>query len=335
VPAPALTNEDVQAFLEARYGEVSGVERLEGGFWSAAYGFRTSDRELVARFGTERSWFEADRAAMAFAGPDLPVPEVLDVGDGPGGVFAVSVRHHGVYLESIDPERSSAAGPMLGRLFEALYRVPKSADLAVGWHWEQPGGDWTWRDWLLDALVDDPGRFVHGWRAKLAAEPELDRLLRACEARITYLVEACPERRDLVHGDLLHGNVLVSTDARSVTAVFSWKCSVRGDFVYDVAWCTFWGGLYPGIAAADPWGRVLSSEVILAEPQALVDVAERHHCYELQIGATHLAWNVRVGDAAALSENARLLSMVLERGPSSTPAAPARPSRLGDDNARA
>ena len=42
-------------------------------------------------------------------------------------------------------------------------------------------------------------------------------------------MEACPERRDLVHGDLLHGNVLVSPDARRVEAVLSWKCSVRGD----------------------------------------------------------------------------------------------------------
>jgi hypothetical protein len=29
-----------------------------------------------------------------------------------------------------------------------------------------------------------------------------------------FLLDACPERRDLVHGDLLHGNVLVSPDAR-------------------------------------------------------------------------------------------------------------------------
>ena len=49
------------------------------------------------------------------------------------------------------------------------------------------------------------------------------------------LAEACPERRDLVHGDLLHGNVLVSPDARRVQAVLSWKCSVRGDFLFDAA----------------------------------------------------------------------------------------------------
>jgi aminoglycoside phosphotransferase (APT) family kinase protein len=315
MPAANVTDEEVQAFLASRYGRVEGLERLGGGFWSAAYGFRASERELVARFGTERSWFEADRAATAFAGPDLPVPEVLEVGDGPGGAFAVSVRHYGVYLEQIEPEQYEVAGPMLGRLLDGLYLVPKPADLAVGWHWSPPGRDLTWRQWLLAALADEPDRPVSGWRTKLAAEPGLDRLFRACEARITSMADACPERRDLVHGDLLSANVLVTPDARSTTAVFSWKCSVRGDFVYDLAWCTYWGGLYPGIAAADPWRQVLNSEVIRAEPAALVDVAARHHCYELQIGASHLGWNIWVGNEPALAENARLLAIVLERGP--------------------
>jgi Phosphotransferase enzyme family len=88
---------------------------------------------------------------------------------------------------------------------------------------------------------------------------------------------------DLVHGDLLHGNVLVSPDARRVEAVLSWKCSVRGDFLFDAAWCSFWA----------PW----------------------HHCYELHIGFTHLGWNVWTGNQADLAATARRLAEVLERGP--------------------
>jgi hypothetical protein len=216
---------------------------------------------------------------------------------------------------------------MLGRLLEALYRVPSSADLAVEWHWQPPAVDVSWRDWLLGGLADDPKRQVHGWRRTLAADPGLERLFRACESRINELVAACPERRDLVHGDLLHANVLVTEDARNVTAAFSWKCSVRGDFIYDVAWCSFWGGVHAGIAAADPWGRVVSSEVIRADPQALVQAGERHHCYELQIGARHLGWNIWVGNDDALAETAQLLSTVLERGPLAVP--PTAPVRAG------
>ena len=313
--APPLTDQEVRQFLRTRYGQVDGLERLGGGFWSAAYGFTSAGRELVVRFGADRSWFEADRAAMAFAGPDLPVPEVLEVGDGLGGAYAVSVRHHGSYLEAVRPDQSDTSAPMLTRLFEALFRVPSRPDLLVGWHWQPPKPDMGWRDWLLAGLVHDANRDITRWQAKLTSDPALGRLFRAAESRIRELAPDCPERRDLVHSDLLHGNVLVSEDAEQVNAVFSWKCSVRGDFLYDVAWCTFWGGIHAGIAAADPWGAAMSSDMLAAHPDALIDAAARHHCYELQIGASHLGWNVWVGDEAALAETARLLAAVLERGP--------------------
>lgn len=127
------------------------------------------------------------------------------------------------------------------------------------------------------------------------------------------LREACPERRDVVHGDLLHRNVLVLEDASRVNAVFSWKCSVRGDFLFDTAWCTFWGHLHPGIAAADVWGRVMTSEWANADPSGLVDARVRHHCYELQMGASHLGWLAWTGDDVGLRALADHTAMLLER----------------------
>ena len=170
----------------------------------------------------------------------------------------------------------------------------------------------TWRDWLVAGLTDDPAHRVSGWRSTIAGDARLDRLFRACEVRIGGLLEACPERRDLVHGDLLHGNVLVSPDASEVTAVFSWKCSVRGDFVYDLAWCTFWSPWHPGIAAVDLWSRWRDAD---RDAAGAVDAAARHHCYELQIGASHLGWYVWTSDDANLRDAARHLDALLERGP--------------------
>src|SRR5690606_35877704 len=113
--------------------------------------------------------------------------------------------------------------------------------------------------------------------------------------------------------DLLHGNVLVHPTTHRITAVLSWKCSVRGDFLYDAAWCTFWSSFHPGVAAADPLGRLLRA--LRSEPEALVDAAARHHCYELHIGFTHLGWNLWTGDRASLAATARRLAEVLNRGP--------------------
>jgi aminoglycoside phosphotransferase (APT) family kinase protein len=148
---------------------------------------------------------------------------------------------------------------------------------------------------------------------KLAENPVIDHLFTTCEARIHELLPLCPERRDLIHGDLLHQNVLVSNDASQVTAVFSWKCSAYGDFLYDVAWCTFWRGWHPGIAASDIWNRTMLAQDLTEAD--LVNASLRHHCYELQIGASHLGWNAWIGNQDDLEAVALVLERTLAKGP--------------------
>ena len=302
-------------FLAGRYGAVEELEPLSGGAWSSAYSFGQAGRALVVRFGPSKDWFEADRAAMSFSSPELPVPEVLEVGDAFDGAYAVSVRGYGTYLEDVRPDQSEVAGPMLASLLGALFRVPKSPDLPVRWHGRPPRGDPSWRAWLCDRLADDPAQPVHGWRAALSADSDLDRIFLAGEARVRDLAGDCPERRDLVHGDLLHANVLVTEDAGRPNAVFSWKNSVRGDFLYDTAWCTFCTIWYPGIAALDLWQLIHQEPSVKADPGALVDAPLRHHCYELGIGLGALAWNAWIGDAPVLKQAASRLTEILERGP--------------------
>ncbi len=307
--------DDVAAFLTGLHGTtVSDLEPLTGGFWSSAFGYEAGGRELVLRLGNIREGFEMDRAAYAFSGPDLPVPEVLDIGEAFGGAYAISVRHHGRFLQEFEPDEAEVVGATLADLLAALRRVPAEPGASTVWY--DPEGaarNATWHDRVRDGLVDDPRNLVSGWRATIAADGELEHLFTACERRIGELLDACPERRDLVHGDLLYSNVLLTEDASTVTGVFSWKCSMRGDFLYDTALCTFWGPWHPGIAAADVFTRVLSSPDLSAADRA--DAALRHHCYELQIGAHHLGWDVWTGDAATLAKVAGHTAMILERGP--------------------
>ena len=319
VSAEQLSREEVVAFLDGQPGTPEGLEALAGGAWSSAWAYRAGGEELVVRFGPQVSWYEADRMAMAFAGPDLPVPEVREVGTTPSGrAYAISVRHHGRFVEDTPAEQASALIPTLTRLLVALYHVPAGLDIPVIWHAAGAPAR-SWREYLLAGLVDDPGKLVHGWNAALAGDRELAALSAAACGRVRALAEACPERRDLVHGDLLHGNVLVSPDARRVEAVLSWKCSVRGDFLFDAAWCSFWAPFHPGIAAADPLFALLRAPGVRAEPGALRDAAARHHCYELHIGFTHLGWNVWTRNQAALAATARRLAEILERGPLALP----------------
>lgn len=296
LPKPLVSLEEAQSFLGRYHGSaVDVIEELSGGAWSAAFGYRTGDDDLVARFGRERSWFENDRHMYAFASEDLPIPRVRDVGEVMDGMsFAISERAFGRFLEDIDPAESAALSAVVARLLRALREAPA----------EEVG--YTWRQWLLSGL-DREGHNAEWW-ARIAENRAVAPIADEALSRVCELLDACPEKSELVHGDLLSRNVLVSEDVSAVRAVFSWKCSARGDALYDIAWLTFWGawGL-PGIAAIDPWS--------LRTDDATPDAAIRHHCYELHIGATHLCWNVQIGDAEGLNDIARQLSALLESGP--------------------
>ena len=107
--------------------------------------------------------------------------------------------------------------------------------------------------------------------------------------------------------------MLVSADGSRLAGVFDWGCSAYGDFLYEIAWFTFWAPWHPGLAAAG------FRPVIRAHYRATgVEVpgfAERLRCYELHIGLTHLAYCAfaanREDDLRAVAQRTR---EILQRG---------------------
>ena len=315
---PHPTYAEVTSWLATRHDDVVlDLSPLSGGFWSSAFAYRVGEDEFVLRLSDMPEGFAIDAAAIRFRAPDLPFPLVVDTGKAMGLHFAISQRHYGCFIEATSVEEASAVGSALEGLLAAMRAVPSKPDDAVVWYDRKASADVTWHAWLRAGLVDDPDARVSRWRATLASNPRVDALFKACESRIEELLPACPERRDLIHGDLLHQNVLVADHAAHVTAIFSWKCSARGDFLFDVAWCTFWGAWHPSIAATDIWRRTLAVPD-LGEGD-LIDAPVRHHCYELQIAASHLGWNAWTGDDQGLVAVADAAERTFERGPFSAP----------------
>ena len=303
----------IEEFLATLHSSpVEDLEPLSGGFWSNAYGYRTDGRELVLRLSDMGEGFEMDRVAERFRRPGLPIPVVDQIGRWGRLHYAISHRAHGRFLESIASEDADAAAGAITSLLGALRAVPAEPDAPIEWFERNLPGAPSWAVWLRAGLQERPSARVSGWRARLAADPRLDNVYRRSVDRVEDLVDVCPERRDLLHGDLLHGNVLVDDQADTVTAVFSWKTSVRGDFLFDLAWLSFWSAWHHGIAALDPWRRCR----IHGSGDADWDhAAERHHCYEIRIGATHLGWYAWVDDQANLLKTAERLEELLDRGP--------------------
>jgi hygromycin-B 4-O-kinase len=285
-------------------GSASSVAALGGGDWSRAFSFCLEGREMVARFGRHQEDFLKDRHAMTFAGPNLPIPTVIEVGEAAGGFYAVSERHFGVFLETLDERGWRTLLPALLRGLDALRAIRFEG--GVDWMADGEGSPLGWRQWLLSSLEDHPGGRVSGWRSVLQETPDIEKVFVAGESALRSLLWACPEDRHLLHRDLLNRNVLVTADTSRLEAVFDWGCSLAGDFLYEVAWLTFWAPWYPALEAID-FRRVIL-EHYHRIGLAVDHFDQRLSCYELQIGLEHIAYAAFTGrndDQQAITHRTR------------------------------
>jgi hygromycin-B 4-O-kinase len=310
-PGQVVDLEEARSFLRRRYaGGATDIAELGGGDWSRAFSFCLDGTALVARFGQYREDYLRDEWAMSIAGPDLPVPRVLEVGDAFDGAYAISELHAGRFLETLDEPALRLLLPALLRALDALRLVPLPTYAGCRWCTDGLTDGTSWRDWLLAALVDNPGDRVGGWRATLAASAELDHLFVEGERALRALLGACPELRHVLHLDLLNRNVLVADDGWSFEAIFDWGCTTYGDFLYEIAWFTFWAPWHRGLAAVDFRGEILRHYAAIDLDVPNFD--ERLRCYEVHIGLTHLAYCAFAGGETDLLAVARRLQEVLE-----------------------
>ena len=300
-PAPPLNR--VLEFLQARFPNVSDVALLHGGAWSSAFAFRSDDHQRVIRFGVFREDYEKDRVAARWRRSQLPVPEVLEIGDAFGGVYALSVRHHGEALATLPAERVRG---VIGELFHSLRAIRDIDAPGTGFGmWRAPSVAApydSWRAYLLDVGNRDDDR-LRGWRTRMSAHATaaavFERGLRLLERRI----DVCPQTRKIIHADLL-GNVLVAHDDR-VNAVFDWGNSLVGDPLYDVAWLRYCAPWYPGL---DPQ-QVMT---LAHEHFGDVDLVERVACYTLHIALGELQYLAFTGVAQDLDAAVRRADALLE-----------------------
>jgi hygromycin-B 4-O-kinase len=311
---PAVDLDTATKFLVERFGDaVTDVAPApRQGMWSSTYFFRERKRERVVRFADTAWNFEKDRFFSRYSSPDLPIPNVFAIGAAHDGVhFAVSERAHGVFLEDLDAAAMERALPALFRTLDAMRAADLSASTGFGAPLRNYDGEReTWHDFLLAVAEDDPAlpdNPVRGWWKALESRPEAVRTFRDAYAALTSRVDACPEARHLFHGDLLYGNVLVDGDR--VSAVFDWQCACYGDFLYDLAWLTFWAPWYPGLAAVDV--RAAARRHYDAIELDVPEFATRMYCYELHIGLAHLGYHAWRAEWVELEATAARIREVL------------------------
>lgn len=308
---------DAQAaarFLEGVYGpEIEMREPLAQGEWSRAYAFRYGERELVARFNPERAAFDLDVFAQRFRSAHVPIPEILLVGEAPGGFFAVSERAFGEFLEDLDASTFEATVPSLLTTLDVLRGADTSDSTGYGpWTLDGDGQYQSWADYLIEN-VGIPHPVRSNWREIVAKSPLAERAFREGMDSQATLAPGCPTLRNVIHSDLLNRNVFVA--GSRLTGLIDWQCAMYGDHLYDLAWMTFWAPWHPGLAAADVAGRARHhwSE----RDVDLQDFDLRLRCYEIHIGLGHLAYNAwRRGGGPEMEAVAQRMLGILGSGSS-------------------
>lgn len=296
-------------FLEQRFGD--GVEMgddLPQGAWSRAYAFRHRGRELVVRFNTDRNTFDVDRLALRHASAALPIPALLEVGEVDGGYYAISERAFGDFLEDLPAARMEAVVPSLLATLDALRTADTSGSTGFGaWDRNGNGRYGSWPQFLVDVEAGTPEAHLATWRRELARSALAEAVFRDGMRELEHLASRCPDRRSMVHSDLLNRNTFVF--GARVSALIDWQCVVYGDHLYELAWFTFWAPWHPGIAAARLRERALDHW--RAAGVDLDEVDLRLRCYELRIGVAHLVYNAWRCDLVNLEATARRTAQVL------------------------
>jgi hygromycin-B 4-O-kinase len=284
----ALDPSLVTRFLRERFEAVGGVEAIAGGEWSQAFAFRADERDYVVRFGAFRDDYEKDRVAFRYEGPDLPIPEVLGVGDAFGGGYALSTRVYGQALDTLDEAGYRQALPSVFRMLNAMRTADVSWTTGYGM-WEPQGSApyGSWREMLLDVQHDREGSRTHGWWELLSSAPRAAEAFRAGYRVLEALAAGCPEERHLIHSDIVGDNVRVLRG--KVTGVVDWGNAMYGDFLYDLARLDFWRPWYPELEGVDVLGE--AERYFRSVGVMLPDFAERVRCCEVHIGLDAQAYN--------------------------------------------
>ncbi len=282
-------------FLADRFGtRVTGVAVApRQGEWSRAFFFRRDHADFVIRFAPWSINFEKDRVLSRHATSDLPIPRVLEVGEALGYHYAISERAFGTILEQLDPVEMQHTMPSVLRTLDRIREADVSDSTGYGaWSVDGQASHRRWHEYLTTTPPDPYSDDADVWRSHARTRPAALREFDRAQAQLHELVAVCPEIRHLVHSDLLYGNALAA-DGR-ITAVFDWGCALVGDFLYDLAWLTFWAPWHAGLAAIDIRGEARRHYDAIGLD--IPDFEARLRCYELHIGLSTQAYQAFIQD---------------------------------------
>jgi hygromycin-B 4-O-kinase len=282
---PSIT--EIGIFLEEHALGFSDLQSIGLGEWSLAYQYRHKEKQYVIRLSTFDEDFRKDMFAYRFSTENLPIPKIIQFGRAFDGFYAISEKALGVAIDLLDEEEMKKVVPSVVNILDGLRLADVSDTSGFGaWGADGNGRYSSWKEFLLTIKQDDPQHRIFGWRDKLKTTFGVARF-DALYGQLATMVVEVPEKRYLIHADLLHYNLLV--DQNQVSAVIDWGCAQYGDFLYDLAWFTFWSSWHPAMEKID-FKKVVYQHYKDIGLEVL-GLETRLKAYELHIGLDAIAYS--------------------------------------------
>lgn len=268
-----VTADEARTILRERGHAIDALEALSGGMWSSTFAFAEHSREYVVRFHDRRDDLEKDRFAERWASARLRTGHMTEIGDLAGGAYGISERVHGTHIDTLDADAMRRTLPALFESLAALHDADLAGTSGWGlWHGDGNAEHVSWADALMRNARNDR-------RMVVALSPVGAQGFDAGVARMRELLDAAPDRRFVVHNDLLYFNVLA--DDRGVI-LLDWGASIYGDYVYDLALLTFWWPYYA------QWSSIDIDALVRERFGDAPGFAERLRLCEMDIGISHI-----------------------------------------------
>ena len=274
-----IDNEIVLNFLKSNFApDIQSLTAVEEGETSQAFSFSLKGDEFVIRVHSKKHGFEKDQYAHDhFNSRSIPIPKTFQIGQlSDKFYYSITQKAEGKTIDHFEKDEIRKFIPELINVLDSIHSFDIGNTQFGDWETDGKAPETSWKNYLLK-LMEQFGDYENKTFENALLEPVV---VQKILARYKQLVHFCPNIRYLVHGDYGFNNLL--SDGKKITGVIDWELSKYGDFLYDVAWLSFWE---TSINYADIfWKHYQENNFPVSNFQ------ERILCYKLHFGVGALSF---------------------------------------------
>lgn len=224
-------------FLKSNFAsDIQSLTNIKEGETAQAFSFSSKKSDFIVRIHSRKHGFEKDEYAhIHFSSKNLPIPKTFKIGKLNDKFFySITQKSKGKIIDHFKKEEVQKFMPELINTLHSIHNVNIGKTKFGDWEIDGRANEESWNDSLLK-LVERYDNYKNEDTDNVLLEEDV---VKQILIRYKKLIPYCPNISHLVHGDYGFNNLL--SDGKKITGVIDWDLSKYGDFLWDVAWLSFW-----------------------------------------------------------------------------------------------